>query len=256
MSLKSLVASAAAVSGIALVAASLGATAQASTTTQVATTARAGVVNAAPGWPSLPTSDFTSRITNPWFPLKVGRSWVSRGVKDGKPTVDTYTVTGQTKVIDGVTASVIHDVLSVHGKPVEATWDWYAQDNKGNVWYFGEDTKEYNALGKVTSTAGTWKAGVNGARPGIYIPADPTIGKGGYQEYLTGTALDHFTVTSKNASIKVPFGSFGHILKTTETTALEPGVVDHKYYVKGLGQVAEISAKGPKETSLLVSVKK
>lgn len=215
--------------------------------------AKAAVINAAPGWPDLPVSDFSSEITNPWFPLKVGSSWVSKGVKDGRPTVDTYTVTGQTKTIEGVKASVIRDVLTVHGKAIEATWDWYAQDKQGNVWYFGEDTKELNAQGKVTSTAGTWQAGVKDARPGIYMPAHPATGKGGYQEYLAGVALDRFTMVKYGAAIKVPYGSFRNALMSQETTALEPGVLDHKFYVKGIGQVAEVSVKGPVEKSFLVT---
>ncbi len=169
--------------------------------------------------------------------------------------MDTYTVTGQTKQIEGVTCSVIRDVLTVHGKPIEATWDWYAQDKQGNVWYFGEDTKEFDAAGNVTSTAGTWQSGVNGAAPGIFMPADPTIGAGGYQEYYRGQALDRYKVISLSASITVPYGSFKDCLETKETTALEPGVVDHKYYVKGIGQVAEETVKGPKETSYLVALK-
>jgi hypothetical protein len=212
-----------------------------------------GAVSVAPGWPAMAASDFVAAIDNPWFPLKAGTSWVSRGVKDGKPTVDHYVVTGQTKQIEGVPCNVIRDTLTSNGKVVEATWDWYAQDKQGNVWYFGEDTKEYNAGGKVTSTAGTWEAGVKGAMAGIYIPAHPRIGAGGYQEFYAGQALDKFVVISLSASVRVPYGSFTGALETQETTALEPNVVDHKYYVKGLGQVGEVSVKGPKETALLVS---
>lgn len=215
-----------------------------------------GGVAVAPGWPTMPASDFATTIDNPWFPLVKGRSWVSTGVKEGKPTVDTYTVTGQNKQIIGVTCSVIRDRLTVHGKVAEATWDWYAQDKQGNVWYLGEDTKEYDAAGNVTSTAGTWQTGVNGGGAGIFMPANPQVGMGGYQEYLTGQALDQYKVVSMNASVKVPYGSFNNALQTSETTALEPGVQDAKYYVKGIGQVAEETVKGPKETSFLVNLTK
>lgn len=213
------------------------------------------MITPAPGWQPVAASDFVPTIDNPWFPLKPGAEWISKGVKDGKPTVDHYIVTGQTKQILGVTCSVIKDSLTVKGKVVEGTWDWYAQDAQGNVWYFGEDTKEYNMTGKVISTAGTWQAGVNGAEPGIFMPADPQIGQGGHQEYLKGQAEDQFKVISLTASVTVPAGSFTNCLETQETTALEPGVVDHKYYVKGIGQVSEATIKGPKETSLLVSYK-
>jgi hypothetical protein len=221
----------------------------------IATSAR-GVIPAAPGWPSVSTTDFVTTIDNPWFPLKVGSSWVSRGIKDGKQTMDTFTVTAKTKTILGVPCTVVRDVLKQHGQVVEATWDWYAQDKQGNVWYFGENTRDYNAAGKVISTAGTWKAGVKGARPGIFMPAAPQVGKGGYQEYLKGQALDRYKVTSFSGSITVPYGSFTNALVTRETTVLEPAVVDQKLYVKGLGQVAERSLKGPKETSFLVSYTK
>ena len=208
-------------------------------------------VQAAPGWPSVQASDFVRTVDNPWFPLVTGYTWVSKGVRDGKPTVDTFRATGQTKVIEGVTCTVVHDVTTVHGKPVEKTLDWYAQDKQGNVWYFGEDTAEYDAAGKVTSTAGTWQSGVNGAAPGIFMPADPSVGAGGYQEYYKGQALDQYKVVSLNGSVTVPYGSFKQALLTRETTALEPGIVDHKYYVKGIGQVAEETVKGANETSFL-----
>jgi hypothetical protein len=215
-----------------------------------------GMLAVAPGWPTMAASDFATAIDNPWFPLVKGRSWVSAGVKDGRPTIDTYTVTGQTKQIMGVTCSVIRDRLTQHGKVVEATWDWYAQDKQGNVWYLGEDTKEFDAAGQVTSTAGTWQAGVDSAGAGIFMPANPQVGMGGYQEYLAGQALDQYKVVSLNASVKVPYGSFQNALQTRETTALDPGVVDSKYYVKGIGQVAEESLKGPKETSYLAKLTK
>ena len=210
----------------------------------------------APGWPTVTATDFVPIVDSPWFPLKPGTKWVSKGIKDGKPTVDTYVVTIQTKQVLGVSCSVIRDVLTQNGKTVEATWDWYAQDKQGNVWYFGEDTKDYNAAGQVISNAGSWQAGVDGAAPGIFMPADPQIGQGGYQEYYKGQALDQYKIISLSASVKVPYGSFSGCLETQETTALEPSVVDHKYYVRSIGQVAEESVKGPKETSLLVSYTK
>jgi hypothetical protein len=222
----------------------------------LAQTASAGVIHAAPGWPDVKSSQFVRTISNPWFPLKTGMRWVSKGVKDGKATVDHYVVTKQTKVILGVRARVIRDRLTQNGKLVEGTWDWYAQDKQGNVWYLGENTKDYNAAGHVISTAGTWQAGVKGARPGIFMPAHPKIGAGGYQEYWPGQALDKYKISSLSASVTVPYGSFTGALATRETTALEPGVLDHKVYVKGVGQVSEKTVKGPKETSFLLSFTK
>ena len=213
-------------------------------------------ISPAPGWPALTASEFARTIDNPWFPLVPGSKWVSRGTRDGKPVVDAYEVTGRTKQILGVTCSVIRDTLTVDGRVREATWDWYAQDKQGNVWYFGEDTKEYDAAGNVASTSGSWQAGVDGAGPGIFMPAEPQVGQGGYQEYLKGEALDRYVIISLTAKVTVPYGSFGDCLETKETTALEPGVVDHKYYVKGIGQVSETMVKGGKEASSLVSYAK
>jgi hypothetical protein len=155
-----------------------------------------------------------------------------------------------------VICTVVRDVTTVHGKPIEKTLDWYAQDRQGNVWYFGEDTAEFNTAGKVKTTEGSWQSGVDGAEPGLFMPADPTVGAGGYQEYYKGQALDRYVVVSLNASVNVPYGSFSGCLLTKETTALEPGIVDHKYYVKGVGQVAEEAIKGPKETSFLTTFSK
>ena len=171
--------------------------------------------------------------------------------------MDTYTVTGQTKQIEGVTCSVIRDVLTVHGKPIEATWDWYAHGQaRRNVWYFGEDTREFDAAGNVTSTAGTWQSGVNGAAPGIFMPADPDHRRRRLPGVLQGRGAGPVRGHQLSASIAAPYGSFKDCLETKETTALEPGVVDRKFYVKGIGQVAEETVKGPKETSYLAALKR
>jgi hypothetical protein len=218
--------------------------------------ASAAVIKAAPGWPDRKSGDFVRKIDNPWFPLLPGMRWVSTGVKDGKKSVDHYVVTQKTKDILGVAATVVRDTLTQKGKVVEGTWDWYAQDKQGNVWYLGERTREYNSAGQVISKSGSWQTGVKGARPGIFMPAHPKIGAGGYQEYWPGQALDKYRIMSLSASVTVPYGTFTHnTLRTRETTALEPGIVDGKNYAKGIGQVAEQTVKGPKETSFLVTFK-
>jgi hypothetical protein len=218
--------------------------------------ASAAVIKAAPGWPDRKSSDFVRKIDNQWFPLLPGMRWVSTGVKDGKKSIDHYVVTKRTKNILGVTATVVRDTLTQKGNVVEGTWDWYAQDKQGNVWYLGERTREYNAAGQVISRSGSWQAGVKGAQPGIFMPAHPKIGAGGYQEYWPGQALDKYRVASLTASVTVPYGTFTkNTIRTRETTALEPGIVDGKNYAKGIGQVAEQTVKGPKETSFLVTFK-
>jgi hypothetical protein len=200
--------------------------------------------------------DFSSKVDNAYFPLKPGTTYRYKGVKDGKSTLDVFAVTHKTKTILGVPCVAIHDRLFQSGKLAEETTDWYTQDRKGNVWYFGEATRELNAKGKTTSTEGSWQAGRGGARPGLFMPRDPRRGQSFRQEYYKGHAEDHFAVVDLGASIKVPQGAYDRALLTKEWTPLEPGVLDHKYYVRGVGEVAEIAAKGPREVGKLVSVKR
>jgi len=137
-------------------------------------------------------SNFSPRVDNPWFPLKPGTVYVYRGVKDGKQARDIVTVTHRTQKIDGVPCVVVSDRLYLRGRLEERTTDWYSQDRKGNVWYFGESTAELDAQGHVKSTEGTWQAGRDGAVAGIYMPAHPTVGRSGRQEFYRGHAEDHF----------------------------------------------------------------
>jgi len=203
---------------------------------------------------SIDPASFVAHVDNPWFPLRPGTRYVYRGVKDGQPTRDVFTVTGETKVIEGVHCVVVHDSLYERGKLEERTTDWYTQDKQGNVWYFGESTEELNAKGKVTSTAGTWQAGVHGAQPGIYLPGNPSVGQSGRQEFFKGQAEDHFRVVSLAASVTAPYTASKKALLTEEWTPLEPGVLDHKFYLRGVGTVKEVTVKGPKELNALVSV--
>lgn len=137
-------------------------------------------------------SSFTAHVDNPWYPLKPGTVYVYRGVKDGLPARDVVTVTHSTKRIEGVPCVVVRDRLYLRGRLRERTSDWYTQDRRGNVWYFGEATAEFDAQGHVTSTEGSWRAGRSGARPGIYMPAHPKVGQSGRQEfkiYVRGIGL-------------------------------------------------------------------
>jgi len=197
---------------------------------------------------------FASTVDNPWFPLRPGTTYVYRGSKDGKPARDVVTVTGDKKLIQGVRCTVVNDRLSLRGRLAERTTDWYAQDRAGNVWYYGEDTAELDPSGKVTSREGTWQAGVNGARAGIYMPAHPRVGGQGRQEYYKGHADDHFRVLSLAARVQTPAASSTHALLTMEWTPLEPGTIDHKLYVRGIGTVKEQTVKGGSELAALQSV--
>jgi hypothetical protein len=188
---------------------------------------------------------FSARIDNPWFPLKPGARYTYAGIKDGKPSRDVVVVTHRTKTIQGAPCVAVEDKLWVEGRLFERTTDWYTQDKDGNVWYFGEQTAELDRSGQVTSTEGTWQAGVDGAVPGIYMPAHPTLGSTGRQEYYKGHAEDHFRV----------IGRFGkNAVLTMEWTPLEPGAIDHKLYVRGVGTVMELAVKGGTERNELLSV--
>lgn len=212
---------------------------------------------AGPGWPAtLSPSDFVRHVDNPWFPLKPGSKWHYKGAKGHTKMVDNMRVTHRTKRILGVKATVVHDVVRVHGRREEVTNDFYAQDRHRNVWYFGENTKELDRHGNVTSREGSFRAGRDGARAGVLISGHPKVGQSARQEFLKGQAEDHFKVLDLNARVSVPFVSSHHALRTKEWTPLEPGVIDNKYYVRGIGTVREITVKGPREVLRLVSFHK
>jgi hypothetical protein len=199
-----------------------------------------------------PASEFSARVDNEWFPLKPGTRYVYIGEKDGKPARDVVTVTHLTKTIDGVPCVVVHDRLYLRGRLGERTTDWYSQDAQGNVWYFGEDTAELDEHGRVTSRSGTWMTGVHGAEPGIYMPAHPRLGQSGRQEYYKGQAEDHFKVIGLFPT--VAGRRTRNAVLTQEWTPLEPGTIDHKLYVRGIGIVLEQTERGSSERAELVSV--
>jgi hypothetical protein len=198
-------------------------------------------------------SRFVRTVSNPWFPLRPGTTLVYRGVKDGKPSRDVVHVTGKTRRIAGVTCTAVSDRLYLRGRLAERTTDWYAQDKAGNVWYFGEATAELDAHGKVTTREGSWLAGADGARAGLFMPAHPRVGFSARQEYYKGHAEDHFRVLSLTAHVRTPGASSSRALLTKEWTPLEPGVIDHKYYVRGIGTVLEQTVEGGDERNTLVS---
>ena len=195
-------------------------------------------------------------IDNEWFPLIPAMTWRYRGVKDGEPSREIMVATSKTRTIQGVPCTIVSDKLYLSGKLEERTLDYYAQDKDGNVWYFGEDTAELKPNGDVKSTEGTWLAGRNGAEPGIFMPADPQVGQAFRQEYYQGQAEDHFRILSMNEPVQTPGSSSDQAVLTMEWTPLEPNVIDHKYYVQGIGTVLERTAKGPTERNTLVAVQK
>jgi hypothetical protein len=198
--------------------------------------------------PSIDPSNFVSKVDNPYLPYKPGTVWRYRGVmKNGvTPQTDTVAVTHRTKQVMGVDCVVVRDTVTSKGRPVERTYDWYAQDRQGNVWYMGEETQElkHGQFGKMIDSG---PAGRNGAKPGIMMEAAPKPGDRYWQFHWTGHALDKGTVLRTNQSVAVPYQSFSNALLTQEQSPLEPGIRDWKWSVPGIGYVKERAAKGSQE---------
>ncbi|MCI0397492.1 MAG: hypothetical protein L0332_31870 [Chloroflexi bacterium] len=199
-------------------------------------------------------ADFVAVVDNPYFPLTPGTKTIFEGeVHDGLERTEVE-VLADTKVIMGVTTTIVRDTVYLNDELIEDTFDWYAQDNEGNVWYFGEDTKEYEG-GVVVSTFGSWEAGVDGALPGIIMWGDPAahIGEIYRQEYYPGVAEDMAEVLSLSESVTVPYGSFDDVLQTEESTPLEHRVREHKFYAQGIGLIMTVDLRGG-DTAVLVEV--
>lgn len=192
---------------------------------------------------TLDPADFVAVIDNPRFPLRPGSRWVYEGGDAGEVEHIEVTVLTETRVVMGITATVVRDTVSIDGEVIEDTYDWYAQDASGAVWYLGEDTREYEA-GEVVSTSGSWEAGVNGALPGIVMRADPQVGDAYRQEYLAGEAEDMAEVVRRGVAETVPFSAFDDLVVTEEWTPLSPDVVEEKYYAAGVGLVLEVGVRG------------
>lgn len=208
-----------------------------------------------PGYePVLDPATFVRAIDNPYFPLPVGTTFVYRGVRDGQTQVDRVFVTSRTKIVEGITATVVRDVAKHGNQKLEKTFDFYAQDREGNVWYLGENTKAYGPNGRVASTEGSWESGVDDAEPGIIMEANPTVPDGYRQECLKGQAEDSAWILSRGGELTVPYGTVQDVLRTMEFSPLEPKVVDKKIYGPGVGIVQEMTVAGGQETSVLVKV--
>lgn len=198
--------------------------------------------------------DFVDAIDNPYLPYAPGTRWVYENTSSEGDERIVVTVTHRTRVVQGVRTTVVRDtVTDEDGNLVEDTYDWFAQDTAGNVWYFGEDTTAYDE-GKPT-TAGSWEAGVDGAQAGIVMLADPRPGDRYAQEYYKGEAEDRAEVLAVDAEVDVPFGSYTSMVKTADTTPLEPDVEEHKYYAEGVGFVYEEKVRGGDDRGRLVSMK-
>jgi hypothetical protein len=195
------------------------------------------------------------RIDNPRWPMAPGTRWVYRAIEaDGSRERIVVSVLRRTRRVAGVEARVVRDtVRDERGRLVEDTFDWYAQDRAGNVWYLGEATKEYGERGRVSS-AGSWQAGAGGAQAGIVMPAEPRVGLHFRQEFLRGEAEDEATVLSLDEQAETPAGRFRGALMTRDTTPLEPRVSEYKLYARGVGPVLVLGVSGGSAREELVSV--
>ena len=203
--------------------------------------------------PAIDSKDFVRIVDNPYWPLPAGTGYHFKGVRGTTAQTDDELVLRQTKQIAGVTCTVVKDIVAEHGRPVERTFDWYAQDKEGNVWYMGEDSFELKN-GHFVKADDSWKTGVNGAQPGIIMPANPRPGDAYRQEYYPpGEALDQARVLRINAHLTVPNGSYRHVLVTSERSPLEPQT-EQKYYARGVGELAEKVVKGHHEAFQLIGV--
>ena len=203
--------------------------------------------------PRFDPNNFVRTVDNRLFPLKPGTRFVFEGVEDGESEINVTIVTHDRKSILGVSATVVLDRVFVHGELKEKTFDWYAQDKQGNVWYLGENTKEYED-GKVVSTEGSWLAGRDGAKPGIIMLAHPQVGDSYRQEFLVGVAEDQARVVARDLDQRVPYGSFDNCVRTVEFTALEPGVKEAKIYCPGVGFVRAHDVEGPATRLVLTQI--
>ena len=202
--------------------------------------------------PQVDPENFVDGIDNPYFPLTPGTTWTYEAdTEDGKEVI-VVVVTNQTKVIMGINCTVVRDTVTIGGELFEDTYDWYAQDKDGNVWYMGEDSKEYED-GEV-DPAGSWEAGVNGAQPGIIMMAQPLPGFRYRQEYYKGEAEDMGEVLSLNETITVPWGTYNNCVMIRDINPFEPEVEEHKYYAEGIGVVGELTIRGGDERVELISM--
>ena len=201
----------------------------------------------------LDPADFTTRIDHPYWPMRPGTVWhlVERG--GGETQRVTVTVTHRTTRIAGIRARVVHDVVRSGGRIVEDTYDWYAQDSRGSLWYLGEDTRAFDEDGTV-STAGSWRHGVDGAYAGVLLPARPRPGCSYREEYLRGEAEDRAVVLARSEAAEVPAGFFRRLLHTANTTPLEPRLLENKFYARGVGPVLEVDLSPSYSRAVLVRV--
>jgi hypothetical protein len=203
--------------------------------------------------PKIVAANFVPAVDNPLWPLTPGAAYHYQGVRGKTPQTDDEVVLQRQKRILGIGSTIVRDTVSENGRPIERTLDYYAQDKQGNVWYLGEDSYELRR-GRFVKASDSWLSGVNGAQPGIIMPAHPKPGDRYRQEYYPpGEALDEAHVLGQRGPVTVPYGTFKRALVTSEFSPLEPQT-EEKYYVAGVGEILERVVKGHREEFRLVSL--
>ena len=193
----------------------------------------------------LDPADFTADIDNQYWPMEPGSRWTFREIdEEGNELQVVVTVSTETKEIaNGITARIVRDTVTQDGEVIEDTFDWYAQDADGTIWYLGEDTAEFED-GEISSTAGSFEAGVDGALPGVIMPGDPVDGMQYRQEYYEGEAEDNGEVLSVEEQVEVAYGHFEGAVLTKDTITIEPDVQEYKLYAPGVGPVLVFGVSG------------
>jgi hypothetical protein len=205
------------------------------------------------GVPAFDPDRFLPQIDNPFLSYAPGTRWVYEETTDEGTERVEVVVLDETREVAGVQAVVVRDTVTVDGELVEDTYDWFAQDEDGNVWYLGEDVKNYEN-GQYVDAAGSWEAGVDGAQAGILMWADPQPGAEYSQEYYRGEAEDMARVVALDGAADVPFGRYTDLVVIEEWTPLEPAIAERKYYARGVGQVLGEVVRGGSGRATLLSM--
>ena len=193
--------------------------------------------------PTISKANFSNstNLTNSYFPYAAGKKYVYEGqTPDGLERIEEQRL-ATTKTIMGITCVIVNFKEWIDGKLVEETWDWYAQDNDGTVWYFGEAVDNYNSQGTIKNHEGSWEAGVDDAKPGIIMPANPSVGMKYREEYYFNHAEDEAEIIGTSLTVSIPFGTFNNCIQTRNFTMLEPDQIENKFYAPGIGLVKEIN---------------
>jgi hypothetical protein len=197
-------------------------------------------------------ANFVAKIDNPFLPIAVGSTYTYNTVTDKGTEITAIEVLPQTKVVMGITCTVVRDRVSLNGEVVEDTYDWFAQDKDGNVWYFGEFVDNY-IDGVVANHFGSWESGVDGAEPGIIMLGNIVLGLHYRQEHYIGEAVDEGEVISRNETVTIPVGTFTGCIKIKETNPLDPDFLEYKYYAQGVGLLKVEKIADPIEVEQLIS---